>query len=288
MTREKARRVLVPIAVCAALLGALLVLTANLDDVALGPGESSPKADSADGPEETDGRGGLVIDVGFLRHLLFVAFTASLAIVLLGALFTRFLRRWLYFAIGLFGALIVFDLFASRLPSGANIERDDLRPEEAVAAAADSRSTEWGRILVAVGLSLGTGAALVLGSSWVAARWRTHRSRRGDDELAWQLELLAEQTLSAGRNPDLVLRCYREMVDLLSRKERVAHVSLTPREFAERLRDLGLRTEAIDRLTELFELVRYGHRDSGPFADPALRSLEEIREANRPSTRSAG
>ncbi len=78
------------------------------------------------------------------------------------------------------------------------------------------------------------------------------------------------------------------MVDLLSRKERVAHVSLTPREFAERLRDLGPRTEAIDRLAELFELVRYGHRDSGPFADRALRSLEEIREANRPSTRSAG
>lgn len=288
MTREKARRVLVPVAVCAALLGALLVLMANLDDVALGPGELSPKTDSADGPEETDGRGGLVIDVRFLRHLLFVAFTASLAIVLLGALFTRFLRRWLYFAIGLFGALIVFDLFASRLPSGANIERDGLTPEQAVAAAADPRPTEWGRILVAVGLSLGTGAALVLGSSWVAARWRTHRSSHGDDELAWQLELLAEQTLSAGRSPDLVLRCYREMVDLLSRKERVAHVSLTPREFAERLRDLGLRTEAIDRLTELFELVRYGHRDSGPFADHALRSLEEIREANRPSTRSAG
>lgn len=287
MTREKARRVLVPVAVCAALLGALLVLTANLDDVSLGPGDFSPKTDSADAPEETDSRGGRGVDVGFLRHLLFVAFTASLAIVFLGALFTRFLRRWLYFAIGLFGALIVFDLFASRLPSGANIERNDLTPEQAVAASADPRSTEWSRVLVAVGLSLGAGAALVLVSSWVTARWRTHRSRRRDGELTWELELLAEQTLSAGRDPDLVLRCYHEMVDLLSRKERVAHVSLTPREFAERLRDLGLPTKAIDRLTELFELVRYGHRESAPFTDRALRSLEEIREANRPSTRSA-
>ena len=287
MTREKTRRVLVPAAVCAALLGALLVLTANLDNVTLGPGELSPETDSADGPEETESRGGLDIDVRFLRHLLFVAFTASLAIVLLGALFTRFLRRWLYFAIGLFGALIVFDFFASRLPSGANIERNDMRPEEAVAAA-DPRSAEWGRILVAVGLSLGAGAALVLGSSWVVTRWRVHRSHHRDGELAWELDLLAEQTLSARRDPDLVLHCYREMVDLLSRKERVAHVSLTPREFADRLRDLGLRTEAIDRLTELFELVRYGHRDSGPFANHALRSLEAIREANRPSPRPVG
>jgi len=288
MTREKARRVLVPVAVCAALLGALLVLTANLDDVALGPGEFSPKNQPTDEPEETDDCGGLSIDVGFLRHLLFVAFTASLAIVLLGALFTRFLRRWLYFAIGLFGALIVFDLFASRLPSGANLERDDLTPEQVVTASAEPQSAEWSRVLVAVGLSLGTGAVLVLGSSWAAARWRTHRSRCRDGELAWELELLAEQTVSAGRDPDLVLRCYHELVDLLSRKERVAHVSLTPREFAERLRNLGLRTEAIDRLTELFELVRYGHRESAPFTDRAVRSLEEIRKANRPSTWSAG
>jgi hypothetical protein len=287
MTHEKARRVLIPIAVCAALLGVLLVLTANLDDIALGPGELSRKADSADGPEETDSRGGLVIDVGFLRHVLFAAFTASLTIVLLGALFTRFLRRWLYFAIGLFGALIVFDLFVSRLPSRADIERDALAPKQAVATFADPQSPEWSRILIAVGLSVGAGAALILGSSWVATQWRARRSRRRDGNLAWELELLAEQTLFARQDPDVVLHCYREMVDLLSRKEQVAHVSLTAREFAERLRNLGLCTEAIDRLTKLFELVRYGHRASAPFTDRALHSLEEIREANRPSTRLA-
>lgn len=277
MTREKTRRVVIPVAVCAALLVALLVLTTNLSDVSLGPGEFPPASQPIDEPEETDGRGGLNIEIGFLRHLLFAAFTVSLAIVLLGALFTRFLRRWLYFAIGLFGALIVFDLFASRLPSGANLERDDLMPAH-VAASAEPQSAEWSRVLVAFGLSLGTGAALILGSSWAAARWRARRSHRRDGELTSELELLAERTLSTGRDPDLVLRCYDEMVDLLSRKERVAHVSLTPREFADRLRDLGLRTEAIDRLTELFELVRYGHRDSDPFSKPAMETLKDIKD----------
>jgi hypothetical protein len=284
MTHEKAQRVLIPIAVCAALLGALLVLTANLDDIALAPGELAPKADSADGPEETDSRGGLVIDVGFLRHVLFAAFTASLAIVLLGALFTRFLRRWLYFAIGLFGALIVFDLFVSRLPSGADIERGVLAPEQAVATSADPQSPEWSRILIAVGLSVGAGAALILGSSWVTTRWRAYASRHGKGEIAWELELLAEQTLAARGDMDLVLRCYHEMVDLLSRKKQIAHASLTPREFADRLRNLGVHTEAIDRLTRLFELVRYGHRASAPFTDRALRSIEEIRKNGSSAT----
>jgi hypothetical protein len=282
MTRENVRRILIPVAICAALLGALFVLTANLDDVTLGPGQSSPANPSVAGSQDADSRDGLALDVGFVRHLLFVAFTVSLAIVLLGALFTRVLRRWLYFAIGLFGALIVFDLFASKLPSRTAIGPDDAAREVAVAAAIEPGSSEWDRILIAVGLSLGTGAALVLSSSWVVGRWRAYRLRRGKKKLGWELELLAGQTLSAGRNTDLVLRCYHEMVDLLSRKEHITHASLTAREFADRLRDLGLRTEAIDRLTKLFELVRYGHRNSDPFSERAVASLEEIRRTQPP------
>ncbi len=281
MTRDKARRVLIPVAICVALLGALLILTSNLDDVALGPGRPSSEDDSIARSGGSDGRGGLAVDMGFVRHLLFLAFTASLTIVFLGALFTRFLRRWLYFAIGLFGALLVFDLVASRLPSTTDLGPDEATRDRVVVASAEPESAGWSRVLAAAGLSLGTCAVLFLGSSWVAARWRAHRSRRADWKLAWQLDQLAVQATSAGRSADLVFRCYREMVDLLSRGERVAHAALTPREFADRLRNLGLRIEAVDRLTELFELVRYGHRESRPFAEGAVASLEEIRRSNR-------
>jgi hypothetical protein len=282
MTHEKVRRILIPGAVCVALLGMLLVLTANLDDITLGPGRASPKNPSVDESGAMDGRGGLRIDAELLRHLLFVAFTVSLTIVLLGALFTRFLRRWLYFAIGLFGALIVFDMFASKLPSRIDIEPEDAATDQVVVASAEPGSSQWGRVLIAVGLSLGTGAALVLSSSWIVARWRAYCSCRGNRKLRSKLEWLAERTLASRRNTDLVLRCYREMVDLLARNERIPHASLTAREFADRLRNLGLHTEAIDGLTELFELVRYGHRDSAPFSERAVASLDRIRRRHPP------
>jgi len=280
MTRDKALRVLISVAVCAALLGVLVVLTSSLDDVELGPGVGSPESRPAEGAEEAVGSGGPALDFAFVRHLLFVAFTMSLAVVLVGALLTRFLRRWLYFTIGLFGALIVFDFFAAKIPSKETFEPDDVAREGVVAAASARQPSEWSRVLIAVGLSLGAGTAVVLSTSWAVTRWRAHASRRGGG-IAWELELLAEQTLAARGDTNLVLRCYREMVDLLSRKERIAHASLTPREFADRLRNLGVRTEAIDRLTELFELVRYGHRESAPFSDRAVANLEEVREDTR-------
>jgi hypothetical protein len=281
MTRDKALRVLISVAVCAALLGVLVVLTSNLDDVELGPGVGSPESRPAEAAEEAVGSGGPALDFAFVRHLLFVAFTVSLAIVLVGALLTRFLRRWLYLTIGLFGALIVFDFFATKTPSSKDLELDDVAREGIVAAASVRQQAEWSRVLIAVGLSLGAGTAVALSTSWAVARWRAHASRRRGGEIAWELELLAEQTLAARGDTDLVLRCYREMVDLLSRKKRIAHASLTPREFADRLRDLDVRTEAVDRLTELFELVRYGHRDSDPFSKPAMKTLEDIQDEIR-------
>jgi hypothetical protein len=278
MTRDKALRVLIPVAACVALLGVLVILTSSLEDVELGPGVGSSESRPGDGAEEADASGGLALDFAFVRHLLFVAFTVSLAIVLVGALLNRFLRRWLYFAVGLFGALIVFDFFAAKIPFSRDVESDNVARERVVAAASARQPSEWSRVLIAVGLSLGAGTAVALSTSWVVTRWRAYASRRRGGEIAWELELLAEQTLAAHGDTDLVLRCYREMVDLLSRKKRIAHAALTPREFADRLRDLDVHAEAVDRLTELFELVRYGHRESDPLVNGAVASLDEIRD----------
>ncbi len=277
MTRDKALRVLIPVAVCVALLGVLVVLTSSLEDVELGPGVGPSASRPSDGAGEADASGGLALDFAFVRHLLFVAFTVSLAVVLVSALLNRFLRRWLYFAVGLFGALIVFDFFAAKIPHGGDFEPDDVAREGVVAASSERHPEEWKRVLIAVGLSLGAGTAVALSASWVVTRWRAFASRRGGEEIVWELELLAERTLTARGDTNSVLRCYREMVDLLSRRERIAHASLTPREFADRLKNLGVHTEAIDRLTRLFELVRYGHRESAPFSERAVADLEEVR-----------
>ncbi len=282
MTDERRLRVLIPIVVCAAILGALLVLTANLDDIALAPGRSSPDDEAAAGPSQTATRvSGSTMRL--IRHLLFIAFTASLAIVLLAALFTRLLRKWLYFTIGLFGALIVFDLFASKLPSTSTSNSFD-DDGAAVATVGEADPTDWGRVLLAVGLSVAAGGTLVLGTHLGVSWWRASRDRRTDPGIVWELEQLVDRALAGCEDTDLVLRCYHEMVALLSRAERIEHATLTAREFTDRLRDLGLQSDAVDRLTELFELVRYGHRDSEPFSGQALTSLEEVRRESPPST----
>ena len=70
----------------------------------------------------------------------------------------------------------------------------------------------------------------------------------------------AVQTLAAGSDlKDTVLRCYRDMNRALSQQRGInRQQAMTPREFAAYLAGIGLRDEHIQRLTRLFENVRYG------------------------------
>lgn len=60
---------------------------------------------------------------------------------------------------------------------------------------------------------------------------------------------------------DAILRCYARMSAVVERKRGLARqVAMTPAEFAQRLEQAGLPSEAVQRLTRLFESVRYGAR----------------------------
>jgi hypothetical protein len=62
---------------------------------------------------------------------------------------------------------------------------------------------------------------------------------------------------------DAVLRCYREMGQILSEQHGIERPrGTTPREFEEQLAAVGLRDEHIQQLTRLFERVRYGARQA--------------------------
>jgi hypothetical protein len=70
------------------------------------------------------------------------------------------------------------------------------------------------------------------------------------------------------------------MSETVSREERIPNFSyFTPREFAARLRSSGMMLAHIDRLTAIFEQVRYGGRSGGAFVDEAIGCLEAIEEA---------
>lgn len=74
--------------------------------------------------------------------------------------------------------------------------------------------------------------------------------------------------LSAGRNStDVIMDCYYRMSDtVLEKKNMDRSASMTPSEFAAQLENAGLPSDAVRRLTRLFESVRYGGHKSDPVA----------------------
>ena len=74
--------------------------------------------------------------------------------------------------------------------------------------------------------------------------------------------------LSAGRDStNVILDCYYRMSDTVFEKKNMDRsVSMTPSEFATKLENSGLPSDAVRRLTRLFESVRYGGHKSDPVA----------------------
>jgi hypothetical protein len=71
--------------------------------------------------------------------------------------------------------------------------------------------------------------------------------------------------LSSGRDStDVIMNCYFRMSDVVESKRNLSRSkSMTPAEFALRLEQAGLPSDAVNRLTRLFERVRYGGYRSG-------------------------
>jgi len=128
---------------------------------------------------------------------------------------------------------------------------------------------------------------LVLGGAGLLAwRFLPRFLRREENPLSGLADLAGEAAAELRGGAvvrDTVLRCYREMSELLSKRGRIPpdlRRVLTAREFEEHLRAVGVRDEHIARLSRLFELVRYGGRASSPKeATEAIACLEAIEGA---------
>ena len=85
--------------------------------------------------------------------------------------------------------------------------------------------------------------------------------------------------LSSGRDStDVIINCYFRMSDVVESKRNLSrNKSMTPAEFASRLEQAGLPSDAVHRLTRLFERVRYGgHRSAAPEVNEAVACLTTI------------
>jgi hypothetical protein len=103
--------------------------------------------------------------------------------------------------------------------------------------------------------------ALVIGAAWWL--WQVylrHRSRPDPARLLAREARQAVKTLEAGSDlKDTVTRCYRDMSRVLHEQRGITRqIAMTPREFEIHLAHIGFRDDHIQRLTRLFESVRYG------------------------------
>jgi len=133
-------------------------------------------------------------------------------------------------------------------------------------------------------IAVGIGVALVVGGGL----WLLWRSRRSPE--SHPLQQVAEQArhaigaIQSGADVrNVVLRCYFEMSRVLSEEKGLMRQStMTPREFERSLAAVGLPQPAVQRLTRLFEGVRYGDKTAdGDEEEQAILSLTAIVDACR-------
>jgi hypothetical protein len=111
-------------------------------------------------------------------------------------------------------------------------------------------------------------AAVLIFVAWRAYRiWQKMNSpaRGSIDELAKIARSSLRDLNSGGESTDVILNCYYRMSDVVAEKKHLERrLSMTPNEFALRLERAGLPVDAVQRLTSLFETVRYGGRRTSP------------------------
>ena len=112
-------------------------------------------------------------------------------------------------------------------------------------------------------------ALILLTVGWMVYRnWQSRYAALGRSKPLDEIARIARSSLhdlSSGRNSsDVIINCYLRMSDVVSSKRQLQReIAMTPHEFAIRLERAGLPGDAVNRLTRLFEGVRYGDRRSG-------------------------
>jgi len=288
--RETDRRKLFLLSLFLFLFGGIAILSGGLTGLRFQPGSPFPRNASAPAPEHGGTEGAYQatwLARGF-QILIRVALLLGVGVGVIGAIVSPRFRRFLLHQLApilllILGIGLFFTFFH---PGRSPITPPPPAPMEPALPAEGAGEgytppavspPQWSVVLIAFGTA---GAAVGLG---FAVWWRLHKRRKPEErdvlaELGTEAGAAAARIRRGAEARDAVIRAYKEMCDILS--QRVENPTyLTPREFARRLRARGMQNEHVDRLTGMFEEVRYGHREGTRFAREALACLEEIRDA---------
>ena len=295
MTRTT--RNLTLLAFTVALIGLLLILGPNLQRIELQPGEQDL---SFLGEVETG-----IVDLGtgsagagafgVVLRILFIAALACSTGILIAAIFKKKLRLYvigflvicaiiwgIWYALLSMAARNAQPVAEESAEAGQMPELPEGRPAPPVEEEIDAPPPGWAFPAVAIGISIGVALLLAVALARFVPRWRARRKHRDKTELEELVDTVgaaADEILLGGDPRSAVLRCYREMVRILCKKKPIDHIHMTARELADALARAGFDADHIDRLTSIFELVRYGNRSEKTLAERAIGCLEAIREA---------
>ncbi len=132
------------------------------------------------------------------------------------------------------------------------------------------------------GLSLLAAAVIVWGAVrlWIYLQRRQAERSQTVQRLKRTIQSALDEIRSGGNVQDVILRCYYEMNEAASEKHGITRQEyVTPSEFTERLESIGLPAEQVERLTHLFESVRYGGKQpTSQQEDEAVACLSGIIE----------
>jgi hypothetical protein len=146
----------------------------------------------------------------------------------------------------------------------------------------DASAPGWAQPVAVVGIALLISLGVVAGA-WAMVR-RLDRGPRAIDDLAGEAQRAIDALRAGADVRDTVMRCYFEMGRVLDdHYGLVRREAMTPREFEQLLAGVDLPRAHIERLTRLFEMVRYGSQTaSGMQEQEAIACLAAIAAARGP------
>ncbi len=264
---------------------ALIALASSLHDVTFKPGQPFGSDSTSAGPVELPALH-IPSDTPLWKILLFWGLLVVNIVLFFWLLppevRKRLLRQVLGFAVGILAFILALKYQIIKLPDlkGPPAPSDQQTGFGSTVGSTPApfqapQMSPWVVYLASVVAVLFIAAALVI----VYRRWfgPLYSSRRSLKAIA-NIAQTSLQDLAAGRNwGDVIIECYARMNEAVSLRRGLRRPGgATPREFADSLRQAGLPVDAVDRLTGLFESVRYG---SHPSSEADIRAATDCLHA---------
>lgn len=265
----------------AALLS-LVVLASGLSSMQFNPGSRLPLGDALGSPLTFGNLQIKLPSLGYFGALLSIIFWAALVVSAVQFIISpkarrQVLRNLLRLTM-LYVALFLLlrsrrDLLLELTPETPSISAPPVSFSDIIQSSADP--PQWLALILSVFLS-----ALILVLGW--RLWRlTKRPDRAMDLLVEEAQSALGELQSGADWKSTILRCYHQMIRILSKRSGVKHrAAMTSREFEQDLKAVGMSGEHIHRLSRLFEEARYSSRVPGEREEgEALACLQAIVDA---------